>query len=67
MHSHIYIPAQQTDTNRHVASQAPKLLVPLMGDSALLVVVIKHFQAVLPSPNLLPVSLPAPQTQAPAG
>lgn len=51
----------------HTGSQVPKLLVPLMGDSALPVVVIKHFQAVQPSPNLLPVSLLAPQTQAPAG
>lgn len=46
--------------------KVPKLLVPLMGDSASLVLEIKHFQDVQPSPNLLPVSLPAPQTQAPA-
>lgn len=43
-----------------------KLLAPLMGDSELLAAVIKHFQAALPSPNLLPVSLSAPQTLGPA-
>lgn len=65
MHLHTHIYSQHTHTHTRTY-QAPKRLAPLMGDSSLLVV-IKHFQAILSTPNLLPVSLPAPQTQAPAG